>query len=103
MDAEILSRIQFAITAGFHFLFPPISIGLGLYLVLVEAAWLRSGDEKFRRAAKFFTKLFAVLFAVGVATGIILEFEFGTNWPIYSNFVGDVFGSPLAIFTSFRG
>lgn len=97
MEIDILSRIQFAITAGFHFLFPPISIGLGLFLVLIEGAWLRTGDEKYLVAAKFFTKLFVVIFTVGVATGIVLEFEFGTNWPIYSNFVGDVFGSPLAI------
>ena len=97
MEVDILSRIQFAITAGFHFLFPPISIGLGLFLVLIEGAWLRTGDEKYLQASKFFTKLFVVIFAVGVVTGIVLEFEFGTNWPIYSNFVGDVFGSPLAI------
>ncbi len=97
MEVEFLSRIQFALTAGFHFLFPPISIGLALYIVIVEAAWLFSGRECFRCAAKFFLKLFAVIFAAGVATGIVLEFEFGTNWPVYSNFVGDVFGSPLAI------
>ena len=97
MEVDILSRIQFAITAGFHFLFPPISIGLGLFLVLIEGTWLRTGDEKYLLASKFFTKLFVVIFAVGVVTGIVLEFEFGTNWPIYSNFVGDVFGSPLAI------
>ncbi len=97
MEVDLLSRIQFAITAGFHFLFPPISIGLGVFLVLVEAMWLKTGDEKYKQAAKIFTKLFAVIFAVGVVTGIVLEFEFGTNWPIYSNFVGDVFGSPLAI------
>lgn len=97
MEVNLLSRIQFALTAGFHFLFPPISIGLGLFIVIVEAMWIRSGDATFRRAAQFFLKLFAVIFAVGVVTGIVLEFEFGTNWPIYSNFVGDVFGSPLAI------
>ena len=97
MEVDLLSRIQFAITAGFHFLFPPISIGLGLFLVFIEGAWLRTGDVKYLHASKFFTKLFVVIFAVGVVTGIVLEFEFGTNWPIYSNFVGDVFGSPLAI------
>lgn len=97
MEVDLLSRIQFALTAVFHFLFPPISIGLGLFIVIVEAMWIRSGDATFRRAAQFFLKLFAVIFAVGVVTGIVLEFEFGTNWPIYSNFVGDVFGSPLAI------
>ena len=97
MEADILSRIQFALTAGFHFLFPPISIGFSVFLVLVEFFWLRTGNEKYHKAAKFFSKLFAMIFAVGVATGLIMVFQFGTNWPVYSKFVGDVFGSPLAI------
>ena len=97
MDTEILSRIQFALTAGFHFLFPPVSIGFAVFLALVELAYLKTGDKKFLAAAKFFAKLFAMIFAVGVVTGIILVFQFGTNWPVYSKFVGDVFGSPLAI------
>ena len=97
MEVDTLSRIQFALTAGFHFLFPPITIGLSLFIVLIEAMFLRSGREIYKIAAKFFLKLFAVIFAIGVVTGIVLEFEFGTNWPVYSRFVGDVFGSPLAI------
>ena len=97
MDVEILSRLQFALTACFHFLFPPISIGFALYIVMVEAMWLKTGDEKYLSAAKFFLKLFGMIFAVGVVTGIVMVFQFGTNWPVYSTFVGDVFGSPLAI------
>jgi len=97
MEVDILSRIQFALTAGFHFLFPPISIGFSVFIVAVEALWLKTGDERYKRAAMFFLKLFGLIFAVGVVTGIVMVFQFGTNWPIYSNFVGDVFGSPLAI------
>ena len=97
MEAEFLSRVLFALTAAFHFLFPPISIGFALYIFIVEALWVFRGDEKYLRAAKFFLKLFGLLFAVGVATGLIMVFQFGSNWPAYSNFVGDVFGSPLAI------
>ncbi len=97
MDVETLSRIQFALTAGFHFIFPPISIGLGLFIVIIEALWLFTKDEKYRRAAVFFLKIFGLIFAAGVMTGIVMVFQFGTNWPVYSNFVGDVFGSPLAI------
>lgn len=97
MDVEILSRLQFALTACFHFLFPPISIGFSLYIVAVEAMWLKTGNIKYLNAAKFFLKLFGMIFAVGVVTGIVMVFQFGTNWPIYSTFVGDVFGSPLAI------
>ncbi len=97
MDVEILSRIQFALTAGFHFLFPPLSIGLGVFIVLVEAMWVFTNNIIYKQAAMFFTKLFGLIFAAGVMTGIVMLFEFGTNWPVYSNFVGDVFGSPLAI------
>ncbi|WP_418501633.1 cytochrome ubiquinol oxidase subunit I [Culturomica massiliensis] len=97
MEPDFLSRIQFALTAGFHFLFPPISIGLSVFVLIVEALWVYRGDQTYKRAAKFFLKLFSIIFAVGVVTGIVLEFEFGTNWPIYSKFVGDVFGGPLAI------
>ncbi len=97
MEVDILTRIQFALTAGFHFLFPPISIGFSVFLVIVEFFWLRTGNEKYLKACKFFAKLFAMIFAVGVITGLIMVFQFGTNWPVYSKFVGDVFGSPLAI------
>jgi cytochrome d ubiquinol oxidase subunit I len=96
LDPVALSRAQFALTVMFHYLFPPLSIGLGLQLVTLEALFLRTGRIEYERAARFFTRLFAVNFAVGVATGIVMEFEFGTNWATYSRFVGDVFGSALA-------
>lgn len=96
MDVELLSRIQFGITAGFHFLFPPISIGLSLIMVIMESAFLKTKKPIYHEMAKFWTKIFALTFAVGVATGIVMEFEFGTNWSNYSRYVGDIFGSPLA-------
>ncbi|MCA9127593.1 MAG: cytochrome ubiquinol oxidase subunit I [Planctomycetales bacterium] len=96
MDVEILSRLQFAGTIMFHYLFPPLSIGLGLQLFLCELMYFRSRDLAWEAAARFWTRVFAVNFAMGVATGIVMEFEFGTNWAVYSRFVGDVFGSALA-------
>ncbi len=96
MDVEILSRLQFAGTIMFHYLFPPLSIGLGLQLFLCELAYFRTRDPSWEVAARFWTRVFAVNFAMGVATGIVMEFEFGTNWAAYSRFVGDVFGSALA-------
>jgi cytochrome d ubiquinol oxidase subunit I len=96
MDALWLARLQFSLTIMFHFLFPPISIGLGFLIFLLETARWRTGKDVYRRASDFWLKLFAVNFAVGVATGIVMEFEFGTNWAGYSRFVGDVFGAPLA-------
>lgn len=96
MDPELLARIQFAFTAGFHFLFPPLSIGLGVFLVIVQGLAFKLKTPEWRALADFWTKIFALIFAFGVATGIVLEFEFGTNWARYSRFVGDVFGSPLA-------
>ena len=96
MDVEILSRIQFAGTIMFHYLFPPLSIGLGLQLFLCELAYYRTRNPVWEAAARFWTRVFAVNFAMGVATGIVMEFEFGTNWAAYSRFVGDVFGSALA-------
>lgn len=95
-DVVLLSRIQFALTIAFHYLYPPLSIGLGLFLVLVEARYLRTGDPLWRQVARFWTRVFALTFAIGVATGLVMEFEFGTNWSRYSRFVGDVFGSALA-------
>ncbi|MBC8214473.1 MAG: cytochrome ubiquinol oxidase subunit I [Candidatus Marinimicrobia bacterium] len=92
----LLARIQFALTIGFHFLFPPISIGLAWILVIFETKGWRNNDESYIRIAKFFGKLLALTFAVGVATGIVMEFQFGTNWAEYSKFVGDIFGAPLA-------
>src|SRR5579862_364717 len=98
MDVSVLtlSRIQFALTIMFHYLFPPLSIGLGGLLVIMEAMYLKTGDPHYEGMTKFWTKIFAVNFAMGVATGITMEFEFGTNWATYSRYVGDVFGSALA-------
>jgi cytochrome d ubiquinol oxidase subunit I len=96
MNAEILARVQFALTVMFHYIFPPLSIGLGVVMVAIESAYLRTGKEKYKRVAKFWTKVFALTFSMGVATGIVMEFEFGTNWATYSRYVGDVFGSALA-------
>jgi cytochrome d ubiquinol oxidase subunit I len=96
MDVLTLSRIQFGATIAFHYLYPPLSIGLGILLVLMEGAWLRTGNDLYHQMARFWTKVFALTFAIGVATGIVMEFEFGTNWASYSRFVGDVFGSALA-------
>ncbi len=96
MDAVLLSRIQFAFTVGFHFLFPPLTIGLAWLLFIVETRTWRTGDEIYERMGRFWGKLLAITFAVGVATGIVMEFQFGTNWSAYSEFVGDIFGAPLA-------
>ena len=96
MDVEVLSRLQFAFTIAFHYIYPPLSIGLGLLMVVFEGMALRTGDEAYHRLARFWTLIFAVTFGLGVATGIVMEFEFGTNWAVYSRFVGDVFGSALA-------
>ncbi len=96
MDAVFLSRIQFALTAMFHYIFPPFSVGLGLLLVIMEGLYLKTRDERYLRMTKFWAKIFGLIFAIGVATGIVLEFQFGTNWSTYSRFVGDVFGSALA-------
>lgn len=96
MDALTLSRIQFAFTISFHYLYPPLSIGLGVLLVTIEGLWLKTGNPLYHQMARFWTKVFALIFAIGVATGIVMEFEFGTNWATYSRYVGDVFGSALA-------
>jgi cytochrome d ubiquinol oxidase subunit I len=96
MDVELLARIQFGVTAGFHFLFPPMSIGLGVIMVIMEGMFLKTKNPMYERMTKFWTKVFALTFGVGVATGIVMEFEFGTNWSNYSRYVGDIFGSPLA-------
>ena len=97
MDPIIWSRIQFAVTAAYHWLFVPLTLGLALVMAVMESLYLIKKDEFWKKAAKFWMKLFAVNFAVGIATGIILEFEFGTNWSNYSWMVGDMFGAPLAI------
>lgn len=91
------SRAQFALTAMYHWLFVPLTLGLGVIMSLVETQYYRTGDDFWKRSAMFWQKLFGINFAIGVATGIILEFQFGTNWSNYSTFVGDIFGAPLAI------
>lgn len=96
LDVVLLSRLQFALTIMFHYLFPPLTIGMGVVLVYLEGSFLWTKDPIYEQAARFWTKIFAVNFAIGVATGIVMEFEFGTNWATYSRFVGDVFGSALA-------
>lgn len=96
MDVETLARIQFALTIMFHYIYPPLSIGLGLVLVILEGIYMKTGNLLYLQATKFWTRIFAVTFALGVATGIVMEFEFGTNWASYSRYVGDVFGSALA-------
>jgi cytochrome d ubiquinol oxidase subunit I len=96
MEASMLARLQFAFTIMFHYLFPPLTIGLGTLMVVMEGAYLRTRDPLYESMARFWTQIFALNFALGVATGIVMEFEFGTNWASYSRFVGDVFGSALA-------
>lgn len=91
------SRAQFALTAIYHWIFVPLTLGLAVIMGIMETAYYRTGDEFWKRTAKYWMKLFGINFAIGVATGLILEFEFGTNWSNYSWFVGDIFGAPLAI------
>ena len=96
MDIEVLSRVQFAFTASFHYIYPPLSIGLGVMLVVMEGMFLKTGNEIYEKMTRFWIKVFALIFGIGVATGIVMEFEFGTNWATYSRYVGDIFGSALA-------
>ena len=96
MSVEILARIQFAFTIAFHYIYPPLSIGLGLILVILEGLYLKTGNKIYEMAVRFWIRIFALIFGIGVATGIIMEFEFGTNWATYSKYVGDIFGSALA-------
>lgn len=96
MDVLFLSRIQFALNTCFHYLYPPISIGLGIMLVVMEGLYLKTKDLKYKEMTNFWIKIFALTFALGVATGLVQTFAFGTNWARYSRFVGDVFGSALA-------
>jgi len=96
MDPILLSRIQFGLTISFHYIFPPLSIGLGVILVLMEGLYLKTRDPLFQQMTRFWVRIFGLTFALGVATGVVMEFQFGTNWAAYSRFVGDVFGSALA-------
>jgi cytochrome d ubiquinol oxidase subunit I len=97
LDPMSLSRLQFALTALYHFLFVPLTLGLSLLLAIMESAYVMTGREIWRDMTKFWGKLFGINFAMGVATGITMEFQFGTNWSYYSHYVGDIFGAPLAI------
>ena len=96
-DVVLLSRLQFAVTVFFHFIFVPLTLGLSVLLAIMETIYVRTGNEQYKRMAKFWGKLFLINFALGVVTGITLEFQFGTNWSQYSKYVGDIFGSLLAI------
>ncbi len=97
MDVLMLSRLQFAAATFFHFIFVPLTLGLSVLVAIMETIYVRTGNEEYRRMAKFWGKIFIINFAVGVVTGITLEFQFGTNWSRYSRYVGDIFGSLLAI------
>ena len=97
MDVLTLSRMQFAVATYFHFLFVPLTLGLSFLVAIMETLFVRTGDEDYRRLTKFWGKLFLINFAVGIVTGITLEFQFGTNWSRYSAYVGDIFGSLLAV------
>src|SRR5256884_6869686 len=96
-DPVGLARLQFAVTALYHFLFVPLTLGLSFLLAVMESVYVMTGREIWRDATKFWGKLFGINFAMGVATGITMEFQFGTNWAYYSHYVGDIFGAPLAI------
>ena len=97
MEPLLLARLQFAITTTYHFFFVPLTLGLSILVAIMETIYVRTDDEKYKRMAKFWGKLFLINFAIGVVTGIVLEFQFGMNWSEYSRFVGDIFGAPLAI------
>src|SRR6202043_2038249 len=96
-DPISLSRLQFAVTALYHFLFVPLTLGMSFLLAIMESVYVMTGRETWRDATKFWGKLFGINFSMGVATGITMEFQFGTNWAYYSHYVGDIFGAPLAI------
>ena len=97
MDAVSLSRLQFAVTSMFHFIFVPLTLGLSIMTAYMETRWVKTGDEVYLKMTKFWGKLFLINFALGVVTGITMEFQFGMNWAEYSKYVGDIFGAPLAI------
>src|SRR5471030_404204 len=97
MDIVALSRLQFAITALYHFLFVPLTLGLSMILLIMEYVYVMTGRTIWRDMVKFWGTLFGINFAMGVATGVTMEFQFGTNWAYYAHYVGDVFGAPLAI------
>src|SRR5579864_1456607 len=96
-DVVQLSRLQFGLTALYHFLFVPLTIGLSVLLAIMEAVYVMTGRRIWRDMVRFWGVLFGINFAMGVATGITMEFQFGTNWAYYSHYVGDIFGAPLAL------
>src|SRR5947209_4883885 len=97
MDALVWNRFQFAFTITYHYLFPQLTMGLALIIVLLKAIALRKGDDRYNTAARFWARIFGINFAVGVVTGIPMEFQFGTNWARFSNFAGGVIGLTLAM------
>src|SRR6202158_6304597 len=97
MDIVELSRLQFAVTALYHFIFVPLTLGLSVLLGIMETVYVMTGKPIWRDLTKFWGVLFGINFAMGVATGLTMEFQFGTNWAYYSQYVGDVFGAPLAL------
>src|SRR5450432_497300 len=97
MDAALMDRIQFTFTVTFHYIFPQLTMGLALLIVILKTLALRTGNEEYNISARFWGKIFAVNFAVGVVTGIPLEFQFGTNWAAFSKFAGGVIGQTLAM------
>src|SRR5215210_4087714 len=97
MDPITLSRLQFALTTIYHWLFVPLTLGLGWFVAYMQTRYYQTKDESWRKITKFWGKLFLINFAIGVVTGIVQEFQFGMNWSDYSRFVGDIFGAPLAI------
>ena len=97
MNVVDLSRLQFALTALYHFLFVPLTLGLSMILVIMEAVYVMTGRDIWKQMTQFWGVLFGINFAMGVATGITMEFQFGTNWAYFSHYVGDIFGAPLAL------
>jgi cytochrome d ubiquinol oxidase subunit I len=96
VDAVLLAKIQFGFTAGFHFLFPPTTLGLTFIILIIESLYLKTNEELYKNISSFLIKILSVVFVMGVATGIVLEFAFGNNWAEFSRMVGDIFGAPLA-------
>ncbi|RLD03849.1 MAG: cytochrome ubiquinol oxidase subunit I, partial [Chloroflexi bacterium] len=97
MDSTILARWQFAIVTIYHFFYVPLTLGISIFVAIVETKYVKTGDEMYKKMAKFWGKIFLINFAIGVVTGIVQEFQFGMNWSEYSRFMGDIFGAPLAI------
>ncbi|MGL5163956.1 MAG: cytochrome ubiquinol oxidase subunit I, partial [Plesiomonas shigelloides] len=97
LDVVELSRLQFALTAMYHFLFVPLTLGMSFLLAIMESVYVMTNKQIYKDMTKFWGKLFGINFALGVATGLTMEFQFGTNWSYYSHYVGDIFGAPLAI------